>query len=434
MEPLTVGLVGLAIMVVLIFMGVPIAVSLGILGLAGNAVLTDFSRSSTQLQLVLWEMATNFLLITVPLFIFMGQLAFRTGIGRDMFGAVYRWFGWVPGGLAVAATVSSAAFGAVTGSSIAATAAMGSIILPEMRRYKYDIKLATGSIAAAGTLAILIPPSIPMIIYGIWTETSIPELFIAGIIPGILMCVLFCLWIIGISMFNPALASRGLSYSWGERLRSLGSTLPIIIVFVLVLGGIYGGVMTPTEASAFGCMAVGLVALLMGRLTWDGFRRAALESVSMSATLILVIVGGILVSRFLVLTELVPTFVKAVNDLAFDRYVVVAMFVVLYLILGCVLEAFGMLVLTLPFVMPIFLGLGFDKVWLGIFVTIMIELALITPPVGINVYVMRTVAPDVPLMTIFRGAAPFVIIVLAGLAVITVFPEIVLWLPRQMRQ
>lgn len=434
MDPFTVGVIGLVVMVALVFLGVPIAVSLGVLGLIGNAVLTGFSRSGMQLQLVLWEMATNFLLITVPLFVFMGQLAFQTGIARDMFGAVYRWFGWVPGGLAVAATISSVAFGAVTGSSVAATAAMGSMVMPEMRRYNYDLKLATGSIASAGTLAILIPPSIPMIIYGIWTETSIPQLFIAGIVPGILMCGIFCTWIVGNSVLNPALAPRGPSSSWGERFRSLFGTLPIIVVFGLVLGGIYGGVVTATEAAAFGCLAVAFVATLMRRFTWAAFRRAALQSVSTSATLILVIVGGVLVSRFLVLTDLVPTFVRVVNGLALERYVVVAMFVVMYLILGCILEAFGMLVLTLPFVTPIMVGLGFDKVWLGIFVTVMVELALITPPVGLNVYVMRTVAPDVPLMTIFRGAAPFVIAVLAGLAVMTAFPKIVLWLPGQMQR
>jgi tripartite ATP-independent transporter DctM subunit len=301
-----------------------------------------------------------------------------------------------------------------------------------MRRYGYDLKLGTASIASAGTLAILIPPSIPMIIFGIWTETSISQLFIAGILPGILMCALFCLLIIGQAMGNPSIAPRGPAFPWSEKLRSLGGVLPIVIIFAAVLGGIYGGVVTPTEAAAFGSAAVGLVAAAMRRLTWPAFRRAALQSVSISAVLILVIAGGVLVSRFLVLTGLVPKFVEAINTLALDRYLVVTMLVVMYLILGCVLEAFGMLVLTLPFVTPIMVGLGFDKIWLGIFVTVMVELALITPPVGLNVYVMRSVAPDVPLMTIFRGAAPFVLVSLAGLALITAFPEIALWLPGKM--
>jgi tripartite ATP-independent transporter DctM subunit len=432
MEPITVGLLGLVLMVVLIFLGVPIAVSLGAVGLIGNAVLTGVARSGTQLQLVVWEMATNFLLITIPLFVFMGQLAFQTGIARDMFAAVYRWFGWIPGGLAVATTVSSAAFGAVTGSSVAATAAMGSMVMPEMRRYGYDLKLATGSIASAGTLAILIPPSIPMIIYGVWTETSIPKLFIAGIGPGILMCALFCALIVGISVLHPERTPRGPASSWKERLSALPGVLPIGVVFALVLGGIYGGVVTATEAAAFGCIAVSVVAMVMRRFTWGAFRRAALQSTAISAVLILVIVGGVLVSRFLVLTGLVPAFVKVVNAMALDRYVIVTGFVVMYLILGCVLEAFGMLVLTLPFVTPIMVAFGFDKVWLGIFVTVMVELALITPPVGLNVYVMHSVAPDVPLVTIFRGAAPFVVVALVGVAILTAFPAIALWLPGQM--
>ena len=432
MDPLLIGLAAILIMVGLIIWGIPIAFALAIVGIIGNSILLGPSQAATQLTLIAWETGTNFLLIAIPLFIFMGQLTYHTGLATDMYEVVYKWLGRVPGGVAVTATVSSAGFGAVTGSSVTTIATMGSMVMPEMARYNYDPRLASGSIAAAGALAILIPPSIPMVVFGVWTETSIARLFIAGIIPGIIMAVMFAAYIIVRCIITPSMGPRGPKFSAADKWRSLFKLLPVILIFVCVLGGIYGGIVTPTEASAVGCVSVALIALFMGRLTLTRLKTALNQAAAITGILFFVVIGGIFMSRFLVLTKLTPTAVDFIVSMDLGRYGVVAMLVLLYLFLGTFLETFGLLVLTLPFVMPVFASLGFDQVWVGIFLVLMIEMALITPPVGLNVYVMHKVAPDIPLTAIFRGSAPFVLITLAAVALFTVAPGIVLWLPNIM--
>ena len=432
MDPLLIGLAAILIMVALIIWGIPIAFSLAIVGIVGNSILLGPSQAATQLTLIAWETGTNFLLIAIPLFIFMGQLTYHTGLATDMYEVVYKWLGRVPGGVAVTATVSSAGFGAVTGSSVTTIATMGSMVMPEMARYNYDPRLASGSIAAAGALAILIPPSIPMVVFGVWTETSIARLFIAGIIPGIIMAIMFAAYIIARCIITPSMGPRGPKFTAADKWRSLFKLLPVILIFFSVLGGIYGGIVTPTEASAVGCVSVALIALFMGRLSLTRLKTALNQAAAITGILFFVVIGGIFMSRFLVLTKLTPTAVDFIVSMDLGRYGVVAMLVFLYLFLGTFLETFGLLVLTLPFVMPVFASLGFDQVWVGIFLVLMIEMALITPPVGLNVYVMHKVAPDIPLTAIFRGSAPFVLITLAAVALFTVAPGIVLWLPNVM--
>ena len=432
MDPFFIGVAAIVVMIALIIWGIPIAFSLAIVGIAGNVVLLGPAQAATQLQLIAWETGTNFLLIAIPLFIFMGQLTYHTGLATDLYEVVYKWLGRMPGGVAVTATVSSAGFGAVTGSSVTTIATMGSMVMPEMKRYGYDPRLASGSVASAGALAILIPPSIPMVVYGVWTETSIAQLFIAGIIPGIIMAVLFAAYIVARCALTPDMGPRGPGFTWTEKWQSLVKLLPVILIFVAVLGGIYGGIVTPTEASAVGCAAVALVALTMRRLTLESVKKALNQAANISGVLFFVVIGGIFISRFLVLTGLTPGAVDLIIGLDLGTYGVIAMLVLLYLVLGTFLETFGLLVLTLPFVMPVFVDLGIDKVWVGIFLVLMIEMALITPPVGLNVFVMHKVAPDIGLLTIFRGSIPFVLITLGAVALFTLLPDLVLWLPRQM--
>ncbi len=432
MDPFFIGVAAIVVMIALIIWGIPIAFSLAIVGIAGNVVLLGPAQAATQLQLIAWETGTNFLLIAIPLFIFMGQLTYHTGLATDLYEVVYKWLGRMPGGVAVTATVSSAGFGAVTGSSVTTIATMGSMVMPEMKRYGYDPRLASGSVASAGALAILIPPSIPMVVYGVWTETSIAQLFIAGIIPGIIMAVLFAAYIVARCALTPDMGPRGPGFTWTEKWQSLVKLLPVILIFVAVLGGIYGGIVTPTEASAVGCAAVALVALAMRRLTLESVKKALNQAANISGVLFFVVIGGIFISRFLVLTGLTPGAVDLIIGLDLGTYGVIAMLVLLYLVLGTFLETFGLLVLTLPFVMPVFVDLGIDKVWVGIFLVLMIEMALITPPVGLNVFVMHKVAPDIGLLTIFRGSIPFVLITLGAVALFTLLPDLVLWLPRQM--
>jgi len=411
---------------------VPIAFAMASVGVVGTWVLTNFTQSASQVGLISWEKGSDFVLVALPLFILMGQMVFRLGIAEDLYNTVRKWFGRLPGGLAITAVIASAGFGAVTGVSAAAVATMGAMTMPELRRYNYDAKIATGSLAAAGTLAILIPPSVLMVVYGIWTETSIGQLFIAGIIPGIVLTLMFSLLIWIQCLLKPELGPVGSRYSWSERLTSLRKLLPTLAIFALVIGGIYAGAFTPTEAAAIGVIGVLLVGLIMGRLTWTAFRQAILESCITTGMIFLIIIGGYLISRFFVLTEVTSGILQWIGASGLNRYLILCLFILMYLFLGAVLDVWGMLILTLPFVFPIMMNLGFDPVWFGVFVVLMTELALITPPIGINVYIMHGIAEDVPLTTIFMGIAPFVLVVLMFVALITAFPQLVLWLPSLM--
>ena len=333
------------------------------------------------------------------MFVLMGQLVFHLRLAEDLYDAVQKWLGRLPGGMAITAVVASAAFGAVTGVSSAAVATMGAMTIPEMRRYKYDEALATGSLAAAGTLAILIPPSVLMIVYGIWTETSIGALFIAGIIPGILLTLAFAALIYVQCRLRPELGPVGPKYPWRLRIASLRKLLPIILIFSVVIGGIYMGAFTPTEASAIGVIGVLVVGLFMRRLTVACLKDSLIDTGVTTGMIFAVIIGGHLIGRFLVLTDVTTGMVNWIGHSGFNRYVILFMFVLMYLVLGALLDVWGMLILTLPFVYPRHDGvLQFDPVWFGIFVVLMTELALITPPIGINVYVMHGIAPEVGLM------------------------------------
>jgi len=313
---------------------------------------------------------------------------------------------------------------------VTAVATMAPMCIPAMRRYNYDDSLATGSVSAAGTLGILIPPSIIMIGYGILTETSIGALFIAGIIPGILMTIGYSATIAIKCMINPELGPVGEKYTWGEKIRSLNKVTPIFLTFIVVIGGIYTGIFTPTEAAGVGVFALIAISLFMRRLNFTNFKESLLKSMHTSAMIFVIIIGGHMMGKFVVLTGLTTGVVDWITAANLSPLMVMLMISLLFIVLGMVLDVWGMLILTIPFTMPIILDLGYSPVWYGVYAVIMAELALITPPVGINVYVMAKMAPDVPLMKIFKGVAPFFIFTLFLVALITIFPELALWLPR----
>jgi tripartite ATP-independent transporter DctM subunit len=432
MDPLLAGAIALLAMIALTFLGVPIAYALVGVAVVGNALLVGWQQTAMQTFLITWEMGTNFLLIAVPLFVFVGQLAFHTRIASDLYDCVYKWFGRLPGGIAVTATIASAAFGAVTGSSVAAVATMGAMVMPEMRRYGYDNRLATGSLSSAGTLAIMIPPSIPMVVYGLWTETSVGKLFIAGILPGILLTIGFCGWIVVRCLISPQMGPAGPAYPWGERVRALVRLLPTLLVFGVILGGIYGGVFTPTEASAIGAVSVIVVALCMRRLTWQNLKITLQQTGTISAMIYAILFSGVLMSRLLAQTDVTPAMVNFITRQSLNPYVVLFLFTIMYIFLGMILDTLGMIVLTLPFVFPVVKSLGFDPIWFGVYMTLMQEVAMLTPPIGLNVFVMAKIAPDVPMVDIFRGVTPFVIICLVAALLLAAFPQIALWLPSLM--
>lgn len=430
MDPSTVGLLAFAGMMVLIVMGVPIGFAMLTTAVVGYFIVGRPNFAETQLSITFFDQGANFVFVAVPLYFMMGQLVQRTNIAYDLYECVYRWLGRLPGGLAISSVVACAGFGAVSGGSVTAVATMAPMCIPAMRRYNYDDGLATGSISAAGTLGILIPPSIIMVGYGILTETSIGALFIAGIIPGILMTLGYSVTIAVKCMINPELGPLGDKYSLQEKVRSLTKVLPIFLTFIVVIGGIYGGIFTPTEAAGIGVLALVVISLVMRRLNWTNFRQSLLKSMHTSAMIFIIIIGGHMMGKFVVFTGLTEGVIGWMNSADFSPLTVMLMISLLYIVLGMVLDVWGMLILTIPFTLPIIINLGYDPIWYGVYAVIMAELALITPPVGINVYVMAKMAPDVPLTKIFHGVAPFFIFTLILVALITLFPDIAMWLPR----
>ena len=430
MDPSTVGLLAFVGMMILIVMGVPIGFAMLTTAVVGFFIVGRPNFAETQLSITFFDQGTSFVFVAVPLYFMMGQLVQRTNIAYDLYEAVYRWLGRLPGGLAISSVVACAGFGAVSGGSVTAVATMAPMCIPAMRRYNYDDALATGSISAAGTLGILIPPSIIMVGYGILTETSIGALFIAGIIPGILMTVGYSATIAVKCMINPELGPVGEKYSLQEKITSLTKVLPIFLTFIVVIGGIYGGIFTPTEAAGIGVLALLIISLVMRRLNWKNFKESLLKSMHTSAMIFIIIIGGHMMGKFVVLTGLTEGVIGWMTNAEFSPLTVMLMISLLYIVLGMVLDVWGMLILTIPFTLPIILNLGYDPVWYGVYAVIMAELALITPPVGINVYVMAKMAPDVPLIKIFHGVAPFFIFTLVLVAAITLFPDIAMWLPR----
>lgn len=432
MDPFTLGILALVAAVVLIALGVPLAFAIGSVAIVGNIIFFDIDRSAIQLYNSVFGKGTDFLLASVPLFIFMGQLVAVGNIGRDLYDCVYKWFGRVPGGLAVTSVVTSAGFGAVTGVSAAAVATVATLSMPEMKRYNYNMRLAAGSIATASTLAILVPPSLMMILYGLWTETSIGRLFMAGVIPALVMTVMFCAYIITRCTIHPEDGPVGPRFPLKERLAALPKLIPVIVIFVIVMGGIYSGTFTPSEAAGVGAFAVLAILLVMRRLTWKGFVEAAVQTGQISLMIFTIFIAVGLFTSFLVLTNVTPTFVNLIADSGLNKYMVLLLIIVMFLILGMILDPIGMLLLSLPFVFPLAMRLGFDPVWFGIICVLMVEIALVTPPVGFNCFILKQVAGDmVELKDVFMGTLPFVILSLLLVAMLTVFPGLVLWLPNQ---
>ena len=433
MDLILVGVAGVVLLLTLLALGVPIAFAMAFTGILGLWIVEGPMPTMAHVALVPWEHGRDFIFVTVPLFVLMGQLFFHAGLATDLYEGLRKWVGRVPGGMAIASVLACGGFGAVTGSSIATVATMGTIVMPEMRRYNYDSRLATGALAASGTLGILIPPSLIFIFYGVMTETSIGALFIAGIIPGVITVLMFSTIILIRCVLTPELGPKGPRTSWRDRVASIGQLGPVSALFILIIGGIYAGIFTPTEAAGVGCTGVLIVALVQRKLSRAAIGAALRGTALISAMIFAIIVGGYLIARFLAVTGLTDALVGLIIAAELGRVGFLILLVLLYFVLGAMLDVFGMLVLTIPFVLPVVIELGINPVWFGVFVVIMAELALITPPVGANVFIMRRVAPDVPMEEIFRGVLPFVIGELLVLALLILFPELALWLVEQMK-
>ena len=432
MDVMLIGMLGVVLLLVLLVIGVPIGFAMAFTGIVGLWIVEGAAPAMAHAALVPWEHGRDFIFVAIPLFVLMGQLFYHAGLASDLYRGLRAWVGRVPGGLAISSVFACGGFGAVTGSSIATVATMGTIVMPEMRRYDYDSRMATGALAASGTLGILIPPSLIFIFYGVMTETSIGALFIAGIVPGAVTALMFASIIFVRCLFYPSLGPKGPRSTGRERFTALGRLGPVAGLFVLIIGGIYAGIFTPTEAAGIGCAGVLAMALIRRKLDLATIVAAMRGSALISAMIFTIIVGGYVVARFLAVTGLTDMLVNLIIAADLGRIGFLVMLVALYFVLGAMLDVFGMLVLTIPFIFPVVGELGIDPIWFGVFVVVMAELALITPPIGANVFVMRRVAPDVPMEDIFRGVLPFVVGELAVLALLILYPELALWLVGRM--
>jgi len=432
-EPLTAGLLGIGLLIVLLFSGMPIAVVMGLVGFLGMAYVNGLEPGLNIMGSTPHSITSTYSLSVIPLFVLMGAFCFHSGLSKELYYAVYRWVGHLPGGLAMATVGACASFAAVSGSSVATAATMGMVSLPEMRRYKYDSRLATGCIAAGGSIGILIPPSVILVLYGILTEQSIGELFAAGFIPGVLEALFYMVTIYILCKRNPHLGPKGERANFRERMVSLRATWGVVALFLLVIGGIYLGIFTPTEAAGMGAFGALLFSLGRMRLSWKTFTASLNETSRTTAMVFLILIGAAILGRFLAVTRLPFEVSSYVAEAAVNRYVVLGFIIFLYLILGAIMSSLAMIVLTVPIIFPVVQTLGFDPIWFGIIIVRMVEIGQITPPVGINVFILKGVAKDVPLEDIYRGVFPFIVADLCHVALLIAVPQVVTFLPSLMR-
>jgi tripartite ATP-independent transporter DctM subunit len=432
-NPVTAGIVGSALLVFFLFLGMPIAFVMMFVGFLGISYLASLKAALPVVAKTVYETAAHYPYTIIPLFILMGGFAGNAGITRELYETFDKWFRKLPGGLGIATIAACAFFAALSGSSVAAAAAMGTIAIPEMRRFNYAPKLATGIVAAGGTLSFLIPPSLGFVVYGMLTEQSIGKLLISGIFPGIFLSLTFIAIIVIEVKMDPSLAPATLGeVSWKEKLLAFSGVWETLLVFFIVMGGIYLGFINPTEAGAIGATALFVIALLKKKLTFHNLSTSLLEAVRISVLVLFLVAGANVFSYFLALSTIPMVVSTWMAGLQVSRYIILAIIVVIYLILGCFLDAISMMVLTMPVIFPVIQALGFDPIWFGVICVIMMEAGLITPPVGLNVYTLAGVAKDVPMQTIFRGALPFLMSMIAVVILITIFPKIALYLPSMM--
>ncbi|WP_149536441.1 TRAP transporter large permease [Siccirubricoccus phaeus] len=434
MTPLQIGFAGLGAVFVLIALRVPIGVALGGVSVVGIAVLRSPQAALGALGALPFEFAAHWSLSAVPMFLLMGAVAYHTGMTGSLFRAARLWLGFLPGGLAVATNFAAAGFAAASGSSMATAAAMGRLAIPEMLRARYEPGLATAVVAASGTLGSLIPPSILMVLYGIFAEQPIGRLLIAGIVPGLLTAAVYAAMIILRCWLNPALAPRAEEPAgWAERLAALRQVWPIPVLVLAVIGSLYGGVATPTEAAAVGALAACGIAALQGRMSRAAMGAAVMEALEGTASIFFIAIGAVLLSRFLALSGMPGFLAGLMGSWAVDPLLVVIGASLIYLFLGCFLDPLGLMLLTLPVLLPMFQALNLDLVWIGVLVIKYLEIGLLTPPVGMNAYVVSgIVGKEVPLPTIFRGLLWFLAAEAVIMALLIAYPQISLWLPDLM--
>ena len=410
----------------------PIGFSFAIVGFLGFIAIRNLNQALSLLGMIPYSWCSSYMLVVIPLFVLMGQFAFHSGISGDLYTAAYKWIGKQPGGLALATQLACTGFAACSGSSLASAATMAVVSLPEMKKYNYSPRLATACVAAGGTLGILIPPSIIFIIYGLITETSIGKLFIAGILPGLMLSMLFLVLIYVMCRQNPKLGPRGPHFPWKERFSSLWGVWGMLALFFLVIGGIYFGIFTPTEAGATGAFGAFLITIIKRKLSWKVLVITLRGTVQTTAMIFMIIIGAQIFNTFLALSGVPAMIADWLANLSMPRYAVLSAILFIYLPLGMVMDALPMILLTLPTLFPVVVDLGFDPILFGVLVVLMCELANISPPMGMNLYIVKGVAKEVPIEQIILGIIPFAIMLIAFIVVLIAFPQICLFLPGLM--
>ena len=437
MNPTVAGIIGIALMVLIFMSRIPVAYVMAMVGFVGFSLMISLKGGLNLLAKDYYDNFSSYGLSTVPLFILMGQLAFNAGISSRLYDTAYKFLGSTRGGLAIASVSACTAFGAVCGSSAATAATMATVGLPEMKRFNYADELAAGSVASGGGLGMIMPPSVVLIVYGVLTEQSIGKLFVAGILPALLVTVLFIIAIMIWCAFTPEQGPRGEKFSWKERIKSLRGMGETLLVFALVMGGLFLGWFTPTEAAAIGVCGVLAVTLLRRQLTWASFVDALYETLKTSCMVLMLVGGAVIFGKFLAVTRIPYNIASWIGGFDLPPLMILGMVVLVYFIGGCFMDSLALVMLTVPIFYPLVIGLGYDPIWFGIIIVMVTEMGVITPPVGINVYVVYGVARGLPgggmeLESIFKGIAPFMLAVLVGTIILAIFPQIILLLPNMM--
>lgn len=431
MGPEALGILSIILLVILLFSRMWVGTAMAFIGFLGYAYLSGFGDAVQMSVATAYSTVNHYSITAVPLFVLMGMVVSNTGISSELYVCAYKFFGHLRGGLAIATIAACGFFAAICGSSTAETLTIGKIALSEMKKYKYDDKLSTGCVACGGTIGILIPPSMGFLVYGILTEQSIGMLFMAGVIPGILLSLLFMGTVYITVLVNPKAGPVGEKAPFAEKIATLKYTIPILVLFLLVLGGIYMGIFTPTEAGGVGAFGAIVVSIVKKDLKIKNFISALFETAELTSLIILLLTGAYILNKFLTITELPFNMADYVASLNLSKYVILVVIIFLYILLGMFLDILSCIILTVPLLYPLITNLGFDPIWFGVLIVLLMELGMITPPFGLNVFILSGIT-DIPIASVFRGVWPFVAAIMVCILLISIFPQIVLFVPNNM--
>lgn len=429
MDPVTIGIIGVAVLIVIFLLGMPVGFTMALVGTVGFVITRGLNAGLGLLARDFWDTWSNYNLTVIPMFVFMGSIAFYAGMSGRLYDAAYILFGKARGGLAMATILATAGFSAICGSTSATAAAMGKVAIPEMRRYGYDPGLACGTMAAAGSLGIMIPPSTIFIIYGILSEQSIGKLFVAGVVPGVILALMFIAAVFVWTLFKPASTPAGGTTSLKQKLLGITGLFEMVFLFALVLGGLFAGLFSPTQAAGVGTAAAVVIGLARRSLNFRKFWLATKDTLLITAMIMTIVAGATVFGHFMAVTGIPGAISDFLSGLPVPATVVMILILAMYLVAGMFMDSLAMVTLTVPILYPTVVALGFDPIWFGVIIVLVVEMGVITPPVGINVYIIKGVAPDVPMGRIFKGTVGYLVCMVILAALLLFFPVIATWLP-----